>query len=169
MKRRYAPFFILIAISLLSLSHGCSKDPSSHHTDNNTADTTIPIQWTGTNVVYDSTIVKKSYSIIYFYATWCSYCKKMESNTFKNPEVSNIIYSSFNMAKINVDSDTLVNYFDTTVTCYDLAGKIYKITGVPTIIFFGKRGNYIGSVPGYSPPANFAAILEAVRIGAYGE
>jgi thioredoxin 1 len=169
MKRSYTPFFIIIVISLLSLSHGCSKDPSSHHTDNNTADTTIPIQWVGTNVVYDSTVVKKNYSLIYFYANWCGYCKQMEANTFKNPEVSNIIYESFNIAKINIDSDTLVDYFDTTVTCHDLAKNIYRISGVPTSCIFGKKGNYIGSVPGYIPPTNFASILEAVRIGAYGE
>jgi thioredoxin-related protein len=134
----------------------------------NPADTLIPIQWVGTNVVYDSTIAKKDYSIIFFYTTSCGYCRQMESVTFGNPRVTNIIYKSFNMARINCYSDTLVNYYDTSMTCHDLA-HTYNITGVPTSCVFGKKGNYIMPIVGYIDPEKFAIILEYISAGAYGE
>ncbi|SYZ72963.1 exported hypothetical protein [Candidatus Zixiibacteriota bacterium] len=161
-----------LEITLLSaLIFACSCDDKLNNIpaiDKNPSDTAIAVNWVGTDIVYDSTLEKKDYSCIYFHASWCGYCKKLESETFRDPTVSKIFSESFNMAKIDIDSDTLVRYYDSAVTCNDLA-RIYQISGIPDLCFFGKKGNYIGRATGYRNAAGLAPILEDIRDGKYGQ
>ena len=45
------------------------------------------IQWIGFEELEDSLKIETRPVLIYFYTDWCVYCKKMDRNAFKDPEV----------------------------------------------------------------------------------
>jgi thioredoxin-related protein len=47
---------------------------------------------------------------IYFNADWCVYCKKMERNAFKNPEVVKILKQKFYAVKMDSESTEEINF-----------------------------------------------------------
>lgn len=84
-----------------------------------------------------------------FYADWCVSCKEMESLTFNDPAVLNIL------------SDTVLLQAD--VTANDEQDKSlykhFKIIGPPAIIFYNAQGEELKpyQVVGYMPADKFSA------------
>ncbi|MGZ7048141.1 MAG: thioredoxin family protein [Methanobacterium sp.] len=74
-----------------------------------------------------------------FYANWCSYCQKLDENTFSDPQVQDKLKSKYVLAKINIDSNP------------DIASK-YKVYGVPTMVFLNPDGTEIKRNEGYLGP-----------------
>ncbi len=68
--------------------------------------------------------------IIDFYADWCNPCKELEHITFADPDVLDLL-KDFTRLKVDL---TVVN--DST----NAIKKEFNIPGVPTIIFYDKRG-----------------------------
>lgn len=160
MKRTW----ILLVLSLLAtgvLWLGCGGGSSPNEPE---PTDTIPVAWVGSAVVYDTLVEKKDHSFIYFGAEWCGYCQQLESQTFANPTVAAIIDQSFNAVKIDIDADTQVVCHGTLITCGDLA-EMYGITGLPTVVFFDRRGQSTWTVVGYRSASDFAGILRRVRDG----
>ncbi len=158
MKRSSWILTTLTAVGILWIGCGGSSPNEPEPTD------TIPITWVSSSVVYDTLIDKKDHSLIYFGAEWCGWCQKLEHETFVNPTVGLLIDESFNAVKINVDADSTVICHGATLTCSELA-EMYGATALPTVVFFDRRGQPVGSVVGYRPAGDFAAILRTVRDG----
>jgi thioredoxin-related protein len=79
--------------------------------------------------------------MIDFYTDWCSWCKKLDSDTYSDPKVS-AASANFICVKINAEKEPAI------------AGK-YGVLGYPTIIFLDSNGNVLQKNPGYLPPAQF--------------
>src|SRR5512140_1951051 len=109
------------------------------------------IHWVSTVVIYDSTAVKKNYSILFFEADWCGWCTKLRNETLRDTQVVRILNDSFNCSTIDIESDTPLRYFVSTVTCHQLAG-IYGVSGIPDMRFLDRKGLTIGRAGGYRSP-----------------
>jgi thioredoxin-related protein len=125
------------------------------------------LNWVGTSVLYHPTEGKKAHSLIFVLVTWCGWCKKMKSETLADTSVCRILNESFNIAQIDPESDSLVVYQDTTVTCRYLAGTVYNVRGYPTTIVLDKEGALIGAIPGYQEPVAFVDLLQRIRDGEF--
>ena len=62
------------------------------------------INWITFEQLEDSLKVKPKKVFIYFYADWCSYCKKMDKVAFKNSEVIQILNQNYYAIKMDAES-----------------------------------------------------------------
>ncbi len=91
--------------------------------------------------------------MIDFYADWCGWCKKLDSDTYVNADVV-ALAQEFVSLKIDADVEG------------DLSSR-YKVVGLPTILFIDTKGDEIHRVVGYRPPDAFVnemnSALEAFK------
>ena len=45
-----------------------------------------------------------------FYTDWCSWCKKMDANTFANPQIAELMNNGFYAVKFNAESDQKITW-----------------------------------------------------------
>ncbi len=91
---------------------------------------------------------------ISFYADWCTFCAKMEKETFSSPEVVELLNKRFIPVKVNQDKEG------------DIARKHF-VKGLPMSWFTEPGGEKISSLPGYIPPEIFLQILNYIDSNSY--
>ncbi len=91
-----------------------------------------------------------------FYADWCGYCKKMDAETFKDPEVAQYLEENFVSIRVNSEKDA------------DLA-RSYFVRGLPSSWFIDENGDKISDLPGFVPPDMFLTILKYIHSDSYQE
>lgn len=123
------------------------------------------LNWVNTSVLYDQRIAKKDHSLLFVMTSWCGWCKKLKSETLADTAVCQILNESFNVAQIDADSDSLVAYMDTTVTCRYFSGMIYHVGGYPTTVVLTKEGKLMGAIGGYQNADDFKGLLIRIRDG----
>ena len=77
-----------------------------------------------------------------FYTSWCGYCKKLDAETYTDP---NVIKLSGQVVTVKVDAEHEGK---------TLAEK-YQVRGFPTILFLNETGGVEGMIDGYLPPTAF--------------
>ncbi|GGG30974.1 hypothetical protein GCM10011532_13060 [Christiangramia forsetii] len=68
------------------------------------------IAWIGFEDLEDSLKVKAKPVVLYFYTDWCVYCKKMDKNAFRDPEVISTVNQDFYAVKMNAESTEPVDF-----------------------------------------------------------
>jgi thioredoxin-related protein len=149
----------LVLFGVLS-ALSCSRDRPTKSDE-------LSLNWVGTTVLYHPTEGKKGHSILFVFAAWCGWSKKMKSVTLADTSVCRLLNESFNIAQIDPDSDSLVVYQDTTVTCRYLAGTVYDVRGYPTTVVLGNGGALVGFLSGYLEPEVLAGWLRRIRDGEF--
>jgi thioredoxin-related protein len=91
---------------------------------------------------------------ISFYADWCTFCEKMEKETFKKKEVVTFVNENFLAIRVNSDKEV------------ETARK-YFVRGLPMTWFLDAKGEKISSIPGYIPPDMFMQVLNFVHSDSY--
>ncbi|MBO9636458.1 MAG: thioredoxin family protein, partial [Chitinophagaceae bacterium] len=89
-------------------------------------------------------------------ATWCGPCKMMDKDVYANDTVGDYLNSKFLSVKIQMDK---TDKDDETVRMnYGLADQLkaeYKVTGVPTYLFFNTAGQILHRGTGYMSTRDF--------------
>lgn len=93
-------------------------------------------------------------SMLDFYADWCVECKRMERNTFPEPEVQ-ILLNQLQTLQADVTANDDVD---------QALMRAFQIIGPPAILFFDRQGNEMRAyrLVGYFTPDEFAAHLKKV-------
>ena len=91
---------------------------------------------------------------LHFQADWCSYCRLMANQTFKDPSV--IAYLNTNYISITVNADKEVH----------IAQK-YRVMGLPLNWFLKENGEKIANRPGYISPADLISFLKFIHTNSY--
>jgi len=89
---------------------------------------------------------------MYFWAIWCTYCEKLHTEVYPDPEVSNILQEHFVLVAVDLDS----NRGDA-----DKFGVSYP----PHLLFLTMDGEQITRVPGYIPKDQLVPILSSIAQG----
>ncbi len=87
--------------------------------------------------------------LVNFYADWCVWCQRLESTTFRDAEVANLLQERVVPVSLDVDNEGR-----------ELSSR-YRVDGLPTILLLDADGREIGRLPGYMPPTGFLEWLEA--------
>jgi len=82
-----------------------------------------------------------------FYADWCGWCKRLDSDTYTDPAVR-AKAQQFVCVKVNSDNDPN-------------AAARYAVESLPTIIFANHEGQTLHRVEGFLPPAQFLQQMDA--------
>lgn len=112
------------------------------------------------------------------YTDWCGWCKKMDKDTFQNPEVAAYMTKNFYMVKMDGEGKEPINF----------KGKTYKFIAqgrngyhefaaalmqgklsYPTTIFLDEQLNMLSPVPGYQKPEPFLNIAQYFGDNIYKE
>jgi thioredoxin-related protein len=115
---------------------------------------TSTIDWQGYAQGMELAKIEKKPIFLYFYADWCTYCKKLKKTTFKNKAVLNYLKNNF--ISITVDTDKK----------QELATQ-WSVRGLPTLWFLKPDNSKISSIPGYIDAKQFLHILKYIHTASY--
>jgi thiol:disulfide interchange protein DsbD len=155
MKNSYKIIFItillisLLAIVAIALSgiffhssdvKGCLAVANESSNDNNISNVS-GIKW---NEDFQSAIAESKKTnkpmFVYFWTSWCSYCKQLESETFTNQDVQSKIAENYIPVKIDGDTNP------------ELCSR-YNVLGFPTIMIIDSNEKKLDFIEGFYPPS----------------
>ena len=87
--------------------------------------------------------------LVNFYAEWCVWCKHLESVTFRDAKVADMLVGD--VVPLAVDIDAVPK---------DLLRQ-HRIEAPPTILLLDVDGSELGRIPGYMPPTGFLRVVES--------
>ena len=87
--------------------------------------------------------------VFYFYADWCSYCVRMQKETFSHASVIDFLNNKVIAVKVNVDQHK------------DLA-RTYRVRGLPATVILMRNGEQVGPMPGFIPAKSYLAMLTKI-------
>lgn len=90
--------------------------------------------------------------MIDFYTDWCSWCKKLDAETYVDPKVVELS-DKFVALKTDAEKEGA-----------DLASK-YDVSGFPTILFVDGEGEVFGKLIGYRDAATFVTEVNGILAG----
>jgi thioredoxin-related protein len=96
--------------------------------------------------------------VVDVYTDWCTWCKKMDEETYANRTVIEALEEHFILIKLNAESSDPLTFNGETMTQAEFA-QAAGVTGYPATLFLDEQQKPITVVPGYSPPDKFAQIL----------
>lgn len=101
------------------------------------------------------------------YTDWCGWCKKMDKNTFQNPEVAAYMQAHFLMVKFNAEGKQPISYDGRTFNYVSHGRRGYHELAVallngklsyPTVLFMDEELKILSPVPGYQNAKPFLQI-----------
>lgn len=101
------------------------------------------------------------------YTDWCGWCKKMDKDTFQNPEVAAYMGENFYMVKFDAEGKDPIEYQGKTFKYvpsgrrgyHELAAALLQgQMSYPTVVFLDEKLNMLSPVPGYQKAKPFLKI-----------
>jgi len=155
---------ISVLILALILFTGISAGFSSSELNNEQIvenQKSLSVNW----VPYNEGLLKaeqeNKHILVQFVTDGCSWCDKMDSEVYTNPDVIKIIQDKFVAIKINGKSNNLVKENGEEMTERNLA-LLYQVSGYPTTWFLESKGEGIAPLPGYAPAEQFITVLNYI-------
>jgi thioredoxin-related protein len=101
------------------------------------------------------------------YTDWCSWCKRLSKDTFTDPVIIAYLNKNFIPVKFNAESKETVSFLGNEYKNDGTYGKTHELAlaltqgkpSYPTLVFFNKKGEFLGPVPGYKKPADLEPYL----------
>jgi thioredoxin-related protein len=90
--------------------------------------------------------------MIEFYADWCNWCRRLESDTFSAPAVRRELAHIVSLRR-NAEKEGA-----------GLADR-FEVDSYPTMIFLDPKGNEMDRILGYLPPDKFLSRIERIQTG----
>ncbi len=87
---------------------------------------------------------------VYFWAIWCQYCAKFQSDTLGNPQVKKILQDDYVLVAMDLDIDR------------DVANK-YGVSYPPYVLFLDGKNTVLERIPGAVDADYFLPIVTKIR------
>ncbi len=88
--------------------------------------------------------------MVYFWAIWCQYCAKFQTDTLGNPQVKKILEEDYVLVAMDLDVDSDMKYK-------------YGVGAPPYVLFLDGNGNVLERIPGAVDANYFLPIVTQVR------
>jgi thioredoxin-related protein len=153
MKNKLIPVIsiaIILVISYLALNANNSSDLPSDNSQSKSFEEILKMAQKDKKKV-----------VIQVYADWCSWCKKMERETYPDAEVQKELKRNFYHYRLNGESSEVIEYDGRKFTKAEFT-RAFGIKGFPTTIFLNYNSKPITLLPGYVDAKTFANILKFI-------
>ncbi len=90
--------------------------------------------------------------MVFFYTDWCGWCRRLEKETFTDPEVRRELDR---LVAMRVDAED---------EGAELAAR-YDVDSYPTLVFVDPAGDEVERILGYHPPTELLELLRQIRLG----
>lgn len=122
----------------------------------------VTLKWEDWNTGYKRGIAENKIILVDAYTDWCGWCKKMDKDTYSDPEIIKKINKNFVAIKFNPELDKTYYIDSTSYTGRELHAMLSKEyrTGYPTTYFILPQNNKLFINPGYEDPARFSTTLD---------
>lgn len=95
------------------------------------------------------------------YTDWCSWCKKMDANTYSDMKVREYLQKNYIIVKLNPEKDGEVMYDGKKYSAADFSQGM-GINGYPATLFLKSNGEPITVLPGYADADMFMHVLSFI-------
>jgi thioredoxin-related protein len=92
--------------------------------------------------------------LITFYADWCTYCKVMDRETFRDSAVVSYINKNFVPVKVNSEKERKT-------------ARTFRVRGLPDTWFMSEDHEVIGHRAGYIPADTMIQVLKYIHTDSY--
>lgn len=112
------------------------------------------------------------------YTDWCGWCKKMDKDTFQNPEVAAYMSANFYMVKLDGEGKDPIDFRGKKYSFvpsgrngyHELAAALLQgRLSYPTVVFLDEDFQMLSPVPGYQKPEPFLSIARYFGENIYKE
>ncbi len=124
------------------------------------------IKWYNFNSGIEKAKSQKKHILIDLYASWCTWCKVMDKETFEDKEVGKILKKDYIAIRINMESRDMIKYKKNNLSPNEFS-RLFGVQGLPTVIFMDIDGEFIDKAAGYIKPKVFSAMLSYIKDGCY--
>jgi thioredoxin-related protein len=109
------------------------------------------------------------------YTDWCSWCKKLDQETFTNPVVAEILSTKFYPVKFNAEGKENISFQGKSFINDGKSGNTHQLAiallqgqlGYPTVVFLNEKGQLLAPVPGYKSAKEMEELLSFFADKAY--
>jgi len=122
------------------------------------------IKWTKASISKSEILAAAKPVFLFVHTEWCTYCRKMKSETFADPRVQQLLNDKFVALEINPETDGIADFTGEKLTYADLARRL-RVNGYPMSFFFAPDGKLIAGQPGYIGAKEFADLAERIGSG----
>ncbi len=99
--------------------------------------------------------------LIDVYTDWCSWCKKMDSDTYPDKRVSEYLSKNYVLIKLNAEGNEKILYNGQSISPAEFAQGM-GVNGYPATVFLKSDGQPITMLPGYAEPDKFIHVLSFI-------
>jgi uncharacterized protein YyaL (SSP411 family) len=125
---------------------------------------TDKLVWYDWNTGYEKAIKENKIVLVDAYTEWCGWCKKMDRDTYTNPDVIKKLNQHFITIKFNPEvAYAAYKIGDQTFDNRQLYSMLSQgnSTGFPTTYYITPAKNSLSIDVGYKGPADFMKVLDA--------
>jgi len=106
--------------------------------------------------------------LIFGYADWCTYCRKMRKETYTEEKVQGSLEKNYIPVQINGEAEEEIVFNGKTYKSFELA-RYLRLTSYPTHYFLNSEGKIIGAQPGFLPADVFSPLMDYISEDLFGE
>ena len=100
----------------------------------------VGVKWEPYDQALKNAVVDKKMVFTYLSANWCTSCRGMDKNVFKDPFIVNILNTKFHPVKLDVNSEEEIVCDGRIKTVERCFFDIWKLNGVPSFVLIAPKG-----------------------------
>jgi thioredoxin-related protein len=139
---------------VIALAPGCGKQQKQAGAE--------PGMWLPFTEGMELAAKQKKHVVIDFYTTWCVWCKRMDRQTFSDPEVKKFLAENFVTIRVDAEDTTQrITYQGKEHTPATLARR-FGIRNYPTLVYLDREGELIRAVSGFMNASQFLSHIQGI-------